>query len=73
MKKYLDRGLVAIMVLLIIGALLGSLYFAFSVPKTEITHITHEGITYRCEHYPNGDMDCVNVDDPDVGGGKDTQ
>lgn len=74
MKKYLDRGLIVIMGLLIIGALLGSAYFAFSIPKTEITFITYEGITYQCEHYSNGDMNCRDVDDPDVvGGGKDTE
>lgn len=73
MKKYLDRGLIVIGILLTLGALIGSAYFWFSAPKTNPvqTTIEYEGVTYSCLHYSNGEMDCSSVDDPDIGFGRD--
>lgn len=73
MKKYLDRGLIVLGIVLVLGALAGSAYFLFSAPKTNPvqTTIEYEGVTYKCLHYSNGEMECSNVDDENIGFGRD--
>ena len=74
MKRYLDRGLAIIMVVLIVGALLGSVYMLTNTLLDDragtTTMITYDGVEYKCWHYPDGEMECVSVLDPDVGGGR---
>ena len=72
MKKYIDRGLMIIMVLLVVTALLGSLYM-FQQTRRMARTVTQmyevDGELYKCTHTP-GNMECVSVNDPDIGFGK---
>lgn len=72
MKTYLDRALITIGILLVLGALAASAYFLFSAPKRNPaqTTIEYEGVTYLCLHYSNGEMECSSVEDPDIGFGR---
>ena len=72
MKKYIDRGLMIIMVLLVVTALLGSLYM-FQQTRRMARTVTQmyevDGELYKCTHL-DGNMECVSVNDPDIGFGK---
>ena len=68
MRKFLDRGIAILMAMLVAIVILGVAYL-FSTMPDETTMISHNGVVYKCYHYPN-EMECVSVDDPDVGGGR---
>ena len=71
MKKYIDRALLAIGVAIVVGAIVLSINFLFFIPRLQdVTIIELNGATYSCMHYSNGDMQCVDVNDPEVGGGR---
>jgi hypothetical protein len=60
------------MIAIAAAALVGSLYFlAYTViEKTpEVTIIEYQEVFYECTHTP-GNMECVSLDDSDVGFGK---
>ena len=71
-KKYIDRGLMIVMVLLVLSALVGSLYM-FQQTRRMARTVTQiyevDGELYKCTHTP-GNMECVSVNDPDIGFGK---
>ena len=71
-KKYIDRGLIIVMVLIVLGALLGSLYMfqQTMIIRRTVTQIYEvDGEMYKCTHTP-GNMECVSVNDPDIGFGR---
>ena len=71
-KKYIDRGLMIVMVLIVLGALLGSLYMFQQtriMRRTFIGLYEVDGEIYECTHTP-GNMECVSVNDPDIGFGR---
>ena len=71
-KKYIDRGLMIVMVLIVLGALLGSLYMfqQTRIMRRTVTQIYEvDGELYKCTHTP-GNMECVSVNDPDIGFGR---
>ena len=71
-KKYIDRGLMIVMVLIVLGALLGSLYMfqQTMIIRRTVTQIYEvDGEMYKCTHTP-GNMECVSVNDPDIGFGR---
>ena len=71
MKKYIDRGLMVIMALIVMGALLGSVYMLSSTLRLEQTVVQSyywNDEWYTCKHTP-GEMECWLADDPNVGGG----
>ena len=71
-KKYIDRGLMIVMVLIVLGALFGSLYMfqQTRIIRRTVTQMYEEdGELYKCTHTP-GNMECVSVNDPDIGFGK---
>ena len=71
-KKYIDRGLMIVMVLIVLGALLGSLYMfqQTMIIRRTVTQIYEvDGELYKCTHTP-GNMECVSVNDPDIGFGR---
>ena len=68
MRKFLNISLAVIMVTLVIAALLGAIYLLVT-PTPVVTLITYDEATYKCWHYPN-EMECVSIDDPDVGLGR---
>ena len=71
-KKYIDRGLMIVMVLLVLSALVGSLYM-FQQTRRMARTVTQiyevDGELYKCTHTP-GNMECVSVNDPDIGFGR---
>jgi len=73
MKRYLDIGLSIVIVVLVVAALLGSVYMLTNTLLDDravtTTMITYDGVEYKCWHYPN-EMECVSVLDPDIGGGR---
>ena len=69
MKKYIDRGLMIIFAVLIVGALLVSVSMLSSTLKTEVNTYELNGVYYTCKHTPN-EMECWLADDPNVGGGQ---
>ena len=76
MKRYLDRGLAIIMVVLIAGALLGSVYMLTNTlldKHPEVRLYSLDGVAYICTHYPDGSFECQSEDDPDIGFGRSTQ
>ena len=71
-KKYIDRGLMIVMVLIVLGALLGSLYMfqQTRIGRQTVTQMYEvDGELYKCTHTP-GNMECVSVNDPDIGFGR---
>jgi len=72
MKKYIDRGLMIIMVLLVLTALIGSVYMFQQtrlLERTVVQIYELNGELYECTHTP-GNMECVSVNDPDIGFGR---
>ncbi len=72
MKKYIDRGLIVIMVVLVVGALLGSVYMLSATLRLEQTVVQSyywNDEWYTCKHTP-GEMECWLSTDEDVGFGK---
>jgi len=68
-KKYIDRFLLFFMVLLIASALIGSLYMfqQTRIMRRTVTQMYEvDGELYKCTHTP-GNMECVSVNDPDIG------
>ena len=71
-KRTIDRIIAGVFILLMLSALVGSLYFFFQTRQMEKTVInTYElnGISYICEH-TKGSMECWQTDDPDIGFGR---
>jgi len=71
-KKYIDRGLMIVMALIVLGALFGSLYMfqQTRIMRRTVTQIYEvDGEMYKCTHTP-GNMECVSVNDPDIGFGR---
>jgi len=71
-KKYIDRGLMIVMVLIVLGALFGSLYMfqQTRIMRRTVTQMYEvDGELYKCTHTP-GNMECVSVNDPDIGFGR---
>ena len=71
-KKYIDRGLMIVMALIVLGALFGSLYMfqQTMIIRRTVTQIYEvDGELYKCTHTP-GNMECVSVNDPDIGFGR---
>ena len=71
-KKYIDRGLMIVMVLIVLGALFGSLYMfqQTRIMRQTVTQMYEvDGELYECTHTP-GNMECVSVNDPDIGFGR---
>ena len=73
MKKYLDRGLMIIFFLIIVGALLASVYMLTTTLNVERTRLIQNYFWneqwYTCVHTP-GEMECWLAEDPNVGGGQ---
>ena len=67
-KQWINLGLIVVIATLMLGSFAGVLYYAFTAP-TATTLLTYDGVEYKCWHYPN-EMECVSIDDPDVGGGR---
>jgi len=64
--------LMIVMVLIVLGALLGSLYMfqQTMIIRRTVTQIYEvDGEMYKCTHTP-GNMECVSVNDPDIGFGR---
>ena len=72
MKKEFDASdfMLALMVALVVFAILGAVWFMVADENPTTTLITYDGVEYKCWHYPDGDMDCASVLDPEIGGGK---
>ena len=71
-KKYIDRGLMIVMVVIVLGALFGSLYMfqQTRIMRRTVTQMYEvDGELYKCTHTP-GNMECVSVNDPDIGFGR---
>jgi len=71
-KKYIDRGLMIVMALIVLGALFGSLYMfqQTRIMRQTVTQMYEvDGELYECTHTP-GNMECVSVNDPDIGFGR---
>ena len=66
--KYINIALVVILISVFLGGTIAGVVYTLNTP--EITHITHNNTVYQCDHYPNGDMECVDINDPDVGFGQ---
>jgi len=61
-----------VMALIVLGALFGSLYMfqQTMIIRRTVTQIYEvDGELYKCTHTP-GNMECVSVNDPDIGFGK---
>jgi Tfp pilus assembly protein PilX len=72
MKKYIDKGLMIIMMLIVLVALIGSLYMfqqARLLERTVVNVYELNGELYECKHTP-GNMECVSVNDPNIGFGR---
>ena len=72
-KMWIDRFLIILMILLIVSALVSSLYMFQQTRVMERTVMqTYElnGELYTCKFYKGEMQECWLVDDPDVGGGK---
>jgi Tfp pilus assembly protein PilX len=72
MKKYIDKGLMIIMMLIVLVALIGSQYMfqqALLLERTVVNVYELNGELYECKHTP-GNMECVSVNDPDIGFGR---
>ena len=73
MKRYLDIGLSIVIVVLVVAALLGSVYMLTNTLLDKhpvVGQYTLRGEVYECTHYHNGDMECWLRDDPEVGFGR---
>ena len=71
-KKYIDRGLMIVMVVIVLGALFGSLYMfqQTRIMRRTVTQMYEVDVElYKCTHTP-GNMECVSVNDPDIGFGR---
>ena len=66
----INIALVVILSAIFIGGLSAGFYYLLTIPEYEITRIPNNGTVFECKHYPNGDMDCVDINDPDVGFGR---
>lgn len=66
-----DRSVYVFVGLLIIGILL---LVGFLILKQDASPVVNQyelnGVTYTCEHYDDGGMECWDTNDPDVGFGK---
>ena len=60
--KIINTALVVIMLSIFIGGLVIGIYNLFTIPNN--------GTVFECKHYPNGDMECFDLNDPDVGFGQ---
>ena len=72
MKKYIDRGIAVIYIMLMIIILVSSLYFFTETRRLEQTVVQQyywNDEWYTCKHTP-GEMECWLSTDEDVGGGK---
>ena len=72
MKKYLDRGLLIICIVIFVSALIASLYFFTETRRLEQTVVQNyywNDEWYTCVHTP-GEMECWLSSDLDVGFGK---
>jgi heme A synthase len=68
--RIINWALVVILITIFIGGLVAGFYSLLTIPEYEITRMANNGTIYECKHYPNGDMSCVDVNDPDVGFGR---
>jgi len=68
--KIINTALVVIMLSIFIGGLVIGIYNLFTIPRYETTRIPLGNTVYECDHYPNGDMECFDLNDPDVGFGQ---
>ena len=66
----INISLVVILTAIFIGGLIAGFYFLLTIPEYEITRIPNNGTIFECKHYPNGDMSCFDINDPDVGFGQ---
>ena len=68
--RIINVALVVILSVVFIGGLIAGFYYLLTIPEYETTRMANNGAIYECKHYPNGDMSCVDVNDPDVGFGR---
>ena len=76
MKRYLDRGLAIIIVVLTVAALLGSVYMLTNTlldERPEVKLYSLDVVDYVCTHFSDGSFECYSEDDPDIGFGRSTQ
>lgn len=64
---YLDYGVKTLLVLLIVLAILGSIYLMTNAGVKEKSILTFDGVDYNCTFYYDGDMICKGVNDVNVG------
>jgi len=68
--RIINVALVVILSVVFIGGLIAGFYYLLTIPEYETTRMANNGAIYECKHYPNGDMSCVDTNDPDVGFGR---
>ena len=68
----MDKAIKAVTFTLIAIILIAGVWFLVSQPSTPVVeeYTIQGGRTFVCVLYENGDVDCVDQDDPDVGGGR---
>jgi len=66
--KYINIALIIILISVFAGGLIAGVAYTLNTP--EVTQVLHDGTMYKCYHYPDGDMECVNMNDPDIGFGQ---
>ena len=73
MRFYLNKGVEIFMVIMIVLAFLGGMWFLRSTMRETMVVVEqyeYNSQVYTCTHYANGDMECEQVGDPEVGGGR---
>jgi len=68
--RIINIALIVILSGVFVGGLIVGFYNLLTIPEYEITRMANNGTIFECKHYPNGDMSCFDINDPDVGFGQ---